>query len=299
MSFSNPSKFKSVLDLLTWRIKKIDVRKLTGEEKDELGKAMQDDSVTTSIVERAYGIHRNISGKYKSNFKNGIKNQGKAGKPTAVNDESLETLRVKIKERIGANKAPEGSDLKDFVKKAINETTVSNGRGIKLADKPSAHVLQTVIDQLGLEETTAEPLNDARRKTLADIRMFIANDVILHAWMSGIPDSLVGNMDASHEAYNKDTSRATHWAFKEGEDTSLPLKCEGGNDLDMGIKHLSLAVMSGIRAGEVIIVANAGMPDDEFDPYWIPRGGSGDGARDGCWLVFCKTRTGNEAFFKW
>ena len=76
---------------------------------------------------------RNISGKWKNNYKNNIKNQGRAGKPKAIDNKSLQALADKIKKRIGANKAPEGSDLKDFVKTAINETTVSNGKGIKFA----------------------------------------------------------------------------------------------------------------------------------------------------------------------
>ena len=161
MILSKPLKPKSGIELLPWRMKKIDVSKLTGEEKDELGKAMQDKSLTASIVENAYGISRAVSGRWKINYKKGIKNQGRAGKPTAIDDESLKALADKIKKRIGANKAPKGSDLKDFVKTAINETTVSNGRGIKLASDPSDHVLKTVIDQLGLEETVAEPLNEA------------------------------------------------------------------------------------------------------------------------------------------
>jgi len=133
----------------------------------------------------------------------------------------------------------------------------------------------------------------------ADVRNVYTMACMMWAFCSVMWACMVFNWDATQYFCSEDdNSKAVYIKSKDDSD-ELPLTRESAGTLGLSIKYYHLHNAKGMACEPVYIIADDDMAADDF--FHIPIIGLGNSTDVGSkgHLCFCKTRSCNEAFYRW
>jgi hypothetical protein len=118
------------------------------------------------------------------------------------------------------------------------------------------------------------------------------------AFANGKAAHNIGNFDATQFIVSEKNGEPLV-SIKKKEEDNIPVTLEEESTFDQGIKWMFLCTAAGHIGDDVFLLSDSTMGEEDFQ-YVRIRGltHTCNPAASG-WLCFCKTRCGNEKFFKW
>lgn len=141
-------------------------------------------------------------------------------------------------------------------------------------------------------------ITHARMTACSDVRMSYTQWVMLKACTDGLSAQQIWNWDATQIVSNNSTHANEVFVVNENTKTE-PLSIVGDERLGFGIKWLHLASAAGEYGPLIFIVAVENMSDND---YWVEKVfglSQCNSSSSFGYLVFCKNRSANSAFYEW
>lgn len=121
--------------------------------------------------------------------------------------------------------------------------------------------------------------------------------IMLQAYTSKLPPHMLWNFDGTLFIYDPSKTNLV-WDVCDGQASKKPFSVVQEDALALGIKYLHMGSAGGGVAPMVLMVAASELKENEYHAFRVPGLAHSVSTVDG-WLVFCKTRIGNMAFFQW
>lgn len=171
----------------------------------------------------------------------------------------------------------------------------------------SKDTLRRWDEELGITTKNAEQTTDARAKAVADHR-HAASFIAAQLSMQGlVPPALIINVDATSYTVGKDTTKKSKVKIATSKIKVLKRDCVKTlpeDNLNSGtglytLKYYLLISADGTAGPPVYVVAHRGMKEGEYKAYPIEGLGYSVGLEDIGYIVLCRDRSMNVAFYKW
>jgi hypothetical protein len=182
--------------------------------------------------------------------------------------------------------------LENRKKRGINSGTVH---------KPSKRFFKRLDEVLLIKEANGEATTDARALATSSVRNAVAFAAMNELVVPLCTPVLILNVDATQFTVGADDNGKILVKYFErvpGKPLKvLPRKGDGG--LFYTIKYYCLVSAMGYASFPVFVIANKSMDEHAIDVHRVEGLGIGTSVNEHGYVIFCKSRLGNRAFFDW
>ena len=195
------------------------------------------------------------------------------------------------------NKSAE--DFRDMVQSLVDERMDEELKGhVAVSDR----YLYDLEQELGIQTGGAEETTDARAAAVADKRNSFAFAAMSSLVSQIVKRALILNADATQYTVGYDSKSKVKVKYIEKINGAplkvLPVKDNNGGVL-FTIKYYLLIGAAGEQSDPIFIIADDNMGPEDIDAHKIPELAVHTHPDSTAYVVFCKTRCCNAAFYKW
>lgn len=191
------------------------------------------------------------------------------------------------------------AEFREFVQSLVDERLNSSGIS---SSEVSDRFLSKLDEELGIHTGDAEETTDARAAAVADQRNSFTFAALNTAISKIVKKQFILNADATQFTVGHDMKKKVQVKYLEklnGRPLKvLPVKDSEGHGL-FTIKYYLLITAGGDQADPIYIIADDKMGENDIDIHEIKQLSVNSGIDSTAWVVFCKSRACNAAFYKW
>jgi 2C-methyl-D-erythritol 2,4-cyclodiphosphate synthase len=225
----------------------------------------------------------------------------KGGGRRFISDDQLTKVKAAITVAAEGGDGMSRGDTEKLLK-ASADTPGFNGR-TGIAKTICKRSISNYYSRLQLVEKTAEYKTETRFQAENDIKNAVSQVVMWHSVLQLVSGaSNIINYDATQYGWNDSRKKPTVMvgrSFKmEGAKPLSTVAAKTTVDPDFFIKYFCIVTASGeLYPNHVFVLADAKLKPGEMHHYTVK--GLGTTALEHGHIVFCETRSGNQAFFEW
>ena len=277
---------------------------LTSEEKFWLGRRYSGDKKSRKLLMNTTQLAKSTLQHYQNAYEKEIVLSSGPGRPKLFDEGDY----VKIREIVSHRKNRKGTliqpaELRRRMTTIAKKTAERHGKAKSSVEFISERTYRRVLEEVGATEANGEKTTDARAAACSDIRNTVSNMAMNLTIIPQCEPDLILNSDATQFRVGYDCNKKVKVVFIKEEQGDSAKKA-AADKTDKGItayfiKFYLLINAAGCQSDPVFVIADSTMPEDVIHPMQV-RGLSIGTQIDGKgWLVFCKTRGANEAFYMW
>ena len=238
--------------------------------------------------------------KYSKLWRDGRRVKCKSGGQFNVDEQSGKELITLCHEGVLTDKALDSEDLK----KAMSEklTASFHRRNQPHTGAVSRFTYNATIDRLGLTSKVGQDKTDARRDAQRDPLGVVSTYTLFQYIHCTVPSMhLVVNYDATTFTLGGFSSKKRVLISVKNEtyDGTISAQPKASNDSAMSMKYYAIISVAGKVAPLVFLFANPDMHEDALDRFEVEGLSIEDASETKGFVVFTKTRAGNQAFYEW
>ena len=228
---------------------------------------------------------------------------GFGGRPKLISDEAMINVKKKIiDEQLSQNSQ---KNKRKFVIEKLGEAVAETQkqRGLEVDGKPpSRSQIKVIFQQENFGKRKVQYKTQARIFAESDPRNAYSFAAMNHAFIEDKSPHMTFNWDATQVVIGEDGNMEVVFIkhdmdnYKVG---AMPLTAESTGTLGMAIKYLHFHNAAGNAAPPVYIIADPSLGEDEFVWEEIPNFGNTADVGTVGYIVACKTRNCNAAFYRW
>lgn len=192
-------------------------------------------------------------------------------------------------------------NLKNLLFQAAKDTVRKRGVANLYAKPISRRYLTRFVEEHGIKQGNAEDTTKARVEAADDCRNAISYVALAGYVSKNIEQALTLNMDATQFCVGYDKGKMQVFHMKE--DNSLPLKVlpspHTGGDLHYFVKFYLIITAQSRQSDPVFVIADDSMDPESIDVHPFSPLTLGTSDESTAYIVFCKTRCCNDAFYVW
>ena len=285
---------------------------LTGKEKEWIAKRIISGEKNVKELVRQYNLNKETILSWCKRINKGFNLRGKGGRPMLISPKKQEKLIDALSNK--KYQTPKNV-FKNLVNDIIVEQATERGNSISSTTAASTRTFKRYEKALHINSGNAEQTTNARMKATESVKnavSFIAmNSLMLE---STDDDDLICsksmlnlNVDATQFAVGYKGDQAVEVKYIGDEvkknTSNDALKCEpvkGDNQIGLfTIKYYALVNAFGKTGKPIFVIAHDDMDEDDIDVYEVPGLSIGTEISATGYVVFCKTRFCNDAFYTW
>jgi hypothetical protein len=267
-----------------------------------LGKTVFDKEIPVSLLITRYNLSKSVLYKYANTYASGHEFFGN-GCPKLISEVEEGLLLVKLKDH--ENFKLRTPEFKSIIYDGCKSTAVVRGKSDEEVICASDTSIWRIERRLGIKTGFAEVITDARLLATMDIRNCVSFAAMNGYMVPKVNSRLILNCDATqfHVGYNT-TEKKVEVKYIGERCSSKPLKTtttEGdkGSGVGFFIKYFLLISAFGNQSHPVFVIADSCMDPEAIDIHEVEGLGVGTDITATGYVVFCRTRCGNTAFFEW
>lgn len=250
------------------------------------------------VVARKYGIKEGTLRKWVKMNRDGIKFKDGYKKRSYLTEDQESSLKRKLEN----NKFQIRTE--DYVVE-VRSMTAETAK-IKQQSPPilSRQWYWNLEKKLGIKTLNAEVTTNARAEATSDILNFVSFAAMnyLYVKLLEIRPQMILNADATQFKVGNRTDgkvQVKAISLKKGPVKATPKARDPATGMAFFIKYFLLMSAAGNAHTPVYVIANPQLDAEEMYPYLVRDLGASTEAGSAGWVVFCKTRGCNKAFFNW
>lgn len=278
------------------RAKTLYPESLTNDEKTWLGRQLVDRSTTPKKLSEKYGLTLNYVNILRVAVRDNSPFPGKRGRPTTFTEEAKNKV---VKFLDGDVHQIRRQKFVDYSKTMMHESASSRGKILADLETPSKRTLKRLEDSLGINDGNAEITTNARAEACSSVRNAVSFAVMNAVMVPKTHAALMLNPDGTTMTVGIDPSGMVKVVYQGPRPKAmkvLPMPGEGG--LLYSIKFYLLINAMGDQCDPIYVIQDKAMGEEDIEVHKVPGLGLGTAMEFG-YVVFCKSRCGNLAFFKW
>jgi hypothetical protein len=286
-----------------WGTGRTDLRgvTLTMSDKYWIGSRMHFKLLKNRELQKRFKLSERTIAKYSSAFRDKKVLYDYCGRPDQFDEESSEAIVEALSDPYYKLTTP---TYRKIIEKESNLT--ADRRNIPKTSRHAPHrsTIWRAEQRLAVHTGNGEATTNARELATADI---------LNAVSFAAMQAAVGPSADAHNTCNLDASQFTVGSLKGkievkyclvGEDDNVPDSLKVAHQDSSGvtsyfIKYYLLMFADGTAAAPVFVVADNSMAKGDIDVHEVLGLGIGTDIGSKGYVVFCKTRCGNNAFYRW
>jgi hypothetical protein len=276
--------------------RRLDVERLTDDDKRWLGTQLVEGKMRQKEMAQKYHLKVNYLQKLRVAVSNGTSFAGKRGRPASFSLDAKE----KVAKLTSSNKNPmREKAFLDMTTSLMHES--ARERQILLPDDkaPSQRTLKRLVDELKLKNGNAEVTTNARAVAVASVRNAVAFAVMNAVMVPKCKQALLLNPDGTTMTVGIDPSGLVKVFYSGNRPASLKVLPEPGDGgLLYSIKFYLLINGMGDQSPPIYVIQDKAMEAEALEVHKVPGLGLGTNMEYG-YVLFCHSRCGNLAFYKW
>lgn len=234
--------------------------------------------------------------------KNGILREG-GGRPKDLVDADYEELSLACEEYKAINNVWPSDDRMRIMLQAQAEKAAAS-RGQLFTRNLTHNTLDRGMNNKILKCPTAQKKSEARAIAENDPMTCLSTISMWHYILQSVTRPCnVLNIDATQFGFVKNLDKPPRVVMPvkcDGEGKPVSTTANNNKDLVFFVKYFCMITLSGfIDKNLVFLLADSRLSEDEMHVYKVPLLSLGTSADDFGYVVFTKTRGGNNAFFTW
>lgn len=247
-----------------------------------------------------YSLSRNTISKWVSKCRKGSILHEKGGRPEVVTLPIETELRRRVTGGIhNITTADFETDLQKLHRENVVATTKTAECSVRPISRRSVGRLKT---KLKLKKAKAEQTTDARALATADKLNSVSIAAAHYLMVPLTSPHLMINADGTSYATGGGLTSGIDVYFLEDSQKGATLKVPAQKDKTLTsyfIKYYMCMTATGVTAAPIYICADENMKEGTIDVHEIPGLGIGQDITATGWVVFSKTRSVNEEFYRW
>lgn len=244
------------------------------------------------MVAEKYQIRPGRIAKWNDKLNKGQKLCANDGRPKKLSSNEMDDISKMIRQ---------GVDQKHIL--SVEQVATAFKEKVSAASKGGQTVSDRTIRrwkcQLGFRTMTVEPTTEARRKAVLDVLNALSLIVMLQVVLLHVKHApLIVNYDSTQFAFGGGT-RNTKGVVPEGLDHAETVSGSGMLN-DESIKYYAIMSAAGIICSSIVlVVADENMAKEDISVHKVHTLSISAGVDGVGYVVFCRSRCGNAAFFQW
>ena len=275
-------------------------KQLTGEDKTWFVRRSYDrDCSVAKLVER-FSISKSALFKWRKQYENGESLGLASGRPPILNSKAEELLKDFVADSVNNDNAIKQRDMKSVIGNYILQT--ADDRGTMGCTNICSKTVKNICNKLNLSAHHGQIKTTARQKAEHDVMNALSTYFCHQAVLKHVSNPhLVINYDATQFCIGPCKKKPVCISgVNKGDNKPLSTKATDGIDLNFGIKWFCVINAAGqICSKLVLLLSDEKLRKDECKVHKIPQLSIGLDANPYGYIIFCKTRCGNPAFFHW
>ena len=285
-------------------------RKLSAVEKTWLADRVLDETYSLNALSILYEVSKHSLKYWVKSRRNGKTIHDAAGKPTLLTPEGMERLKKRMTSSM--YKMPT-KEFQQAVYEERMEDARNEGKSPEAVEKPSRKALKRLEIELNVQTKKAEYTTEARAKATASLRNGVSQ-AVMSSWALnkiGVPELKLFNADGTSvtvgavgsefsevKVIKVERDGPSEEEEKKSFNQVIPQKGEKTWGL-YTIKAYVLINAAGYVFDVVYVIQDESMDAKDMDKYRVAGLGISTGLGNQGYIVFMKSRCGNEAFYKW
>lgn len=275
--------------------------KLSSEEKYCIGKKLYENPKALQSLMNKTGLKERTLYKYRSSYLSNTVLHSSAGRPNKLDDIAEQELKQKLSGEKRIQYSIE--EVEDLYADAVSKTAERRNKSKAQGEQFCKKTLKNTLRKVGANIHNAEETTDAREKACNDIYHFVTFAAMNQAVVPHVKEPLILNFDAKQSKVGDvdDRKRKAVNIGKVKFDYSYKVR-KRKNHKGIGaffIKTYALISRLGHLAPTVDVISSPGMGPTEIDAYKVHGLGGDIGTQSYGYVVFCKSRGCNKAFYQW
>jgi hypothetical protein len=280
---------------------KISTASLSAHDKEWLGAQLYYCKISSVKLSQQYGISEGTLRAYKAKVVKGEYFRNESGRPPLLDEIAKEEIKIDLS---GKQYQKTLEEFPLLIQEKAVETAVRRGETCTIHINPSPRSCTKYRKILKLMKTAAEQATAARLQACSCFRnlftMITANSIMA----SITPRQLILNMDATQFHVGGNCIKKVDVLIPKGSKNSN-LKCKPKKNMNAGIsayfiKYYLILTADGKAAPAIFLLADDKMNVDALDVHKVVGVGHSNCPESNyCYIVFTKTRAGNEKFYSW
>ena len=253
-------------------------------------------------VEKKFGISRKLLATWVRRYNKNSNVVVQGGRPVLFSDASLVSVKKDL------NAALYNVKREDFVenlqKEHIKQVTTATDKASCCVHPVSRRTIKRYMEKMNVKDGNAEQTTDARAKATGDKINAISVAAAHHLMMPLTDPNITINADATSYQTGGGLTDKIRIIYDPEEQAKrgVPLKVmpeKGTSLVAFFVKFYLCMTAAGTTAPPIYIVADSNMKEGEIDVYEVPGLGIGTEINSGGYIVFAKTGSVNENFYRW
>ena len=271
--------------------------RLTSAAPQEISTCVHDDITRKKMSREDVAAKYKLSQVQVSNLVYKVNNDsyitGVNGRRRAVADWQFEQIKQHIVENMIEETQLTSAEMDDaFNLAAIHNNTIRPGESL------SKNTLTALRKRLKATEVIARLLKPTREAAESDPRNFVSLAVAYKVLHKDVDPQLIFNFDATQFKVATKQGKVIIIREELPKGKQVKTKADQGVGMAFFVKYFAIANAAGILGPPVLLVQDKNLDSEAFYHYEMPGGGIGGGPEDMAYVCVCKTRAGNDAFFR-
>lgn len=269
---------------------------LTPDEKRWLAHEVVDLNLPTTQVARKYNIKADTLRHYCQRYRDGQGLHGCKGRPALLDSASIDALMSKVKNAAQAQNAFLEADFKVTLMDEAKATRIRRGDNSIVSDISKTSSIN-YKHHINASTVSGQFKTKVRVEAEADPRNSYSEALLFNAFQSNIDPLLIVNMDATQYFCRNDNEGKSKLVVI---DRSAPATTTASSSGEMGIfvKSYVMCSAAGYIGPMVILFAIDSLNDEVCESHEVPGLSHFPSTDTSGFIVFCKTRAGNTAFYE-
>lgn len=272
-------------------------RTLNPIQKNWIGYKISSKELSAQDIHEAYNIPIANIYRYTELYKKGYVFYDGVGRPPCLGELQKEQLLAFLRTSDYQVSTREyDAKLQELVQQTARDRKKAESQVNTLSPRTKKRIEQELEIKTGNAETTT----NARALAVADIRNAVSFAAMNSLMVPLSHPALIMNVDGTQFTVgcNKDKVQVKYVEATDGPLKVLPQK-SSGSGVAYFIKYYLLMAAEGFTSDPVYIMADDDMPEGDFAVYEVPGLHAHTGLAGKGYIVFCKTRCCNAAFYDW
>ena len=275
--------------------------KLTSEQKDWLGKLMDDDKISLKKCAVKYNLSMGVLSKYLKRFREGLNTTSNGGRPKKLSSPGKLAFKLRADTGRVSNSSNKNSDV---INEIALEEHIKNGKAANTFKPLSKRTVARIKKKVGLKSGNASPSTRARIIACLSIKNAISFAAMNKLMVTNCKPHLILNSDATQFKVGCDSNQKIIVEYVLGiHGRKMSLKAEPDKQsagiVAFYIKYYLLMSAAGVASDAVYVIQNSFMPAGEIDVYEVHGLQTHSGIEGKGYVVFCESRACNLKFYKW
>ena len=273
-------------------------KSLTSEQKKWIGYQISSRQLTARYLHENYNISLDNLYRYARKYEKGHSFYDNAGKPPLLGEfqkcEIVNFLRT-------SDYQVRTPEYNAKLQELAQDTARERNQAVSQVKTISPRTKKRIEDELGIKTGNAEATTNARALATADVRNAVSFAAMNTLMVPLSHPALILNVDGTQFTVGCDSKGKIQVKYVEAPNGPLKVLPQKSTESGVAyfIKYYLLMGAEGFTSDPVYILADNEMPEEEFAVYEVPGLHAHTGMCGKGYIVLCKTRCCNAAFYNW